>query len=82
MSMKAKTKLFENEEKIETFEKKLNNDFIDITNTNKKDMNLETLFEELNLSLVKTAPLTVPLLLFVAQEIGDTTSGASTCQVP
>jgi hypothetical protein len=51
MTTKAKTKLLENEEKIETIEKELNNDFIDIINRNdinKKDMNLETLFEELN----------------------------------
>jgi len=47
MTLKAKTKLLDNEEKIEILEKELNND---TTNMNEihTDINLETLFEQLN----------------------------------
>jgi len=53
MITKAKTKLSESEEKIEILEKELNNDNIYIKNINienvNKEMNIETLFKELNL---------------------------------
>ena len=46
MTLKAKTKLLESEEQIETFEQELNNDITNVNDTN-KDTNLETLFEQL-----------------------------------